>query len=739
MQIQLKNFGKKYGRKVLYKNQNIVIDIEDAVCLVGESGVGKTTLCNIILGLDKKFSGKCIVSNSNSDIQFAIMPQSNKLLEYATVYENILAFTEEDEIEKIDILLKGLKIFELRDRFVSEISGGQKQRVNLARALINKPDFILLDEPTGNLDDDTTKSLLQALKVCTENGIKFLIITHDNRVTNFFPNILTIENNEIIYSNNTGIVDAKPAKRKKAKLKANTLYKISKKRNKKHFFMNATIVSLGLTCAMLISMFLFSENNQFIKMIRDQYGKNGGIITTTHYLNGDSEDGCDSVLDYKFCDRSMSVIPGYEGFSKEEEEYLKNYPGIDEIIMMPTSQASMTYENTILSSESYKEELNNYIAATGDTSYKSADENGFTMQPKTLPGQPSQLIKMGNSMIEKQFFIPIAGEVHDLAPNEIVIPENYAKVLAYENGVSVDELVGHEYTFDTLNTICIREKDPTCEEEGTISYKIAWVYKESAQDSDYIIYLPPLVDLENQKYDLDYATSSINIFQLNGIDDILNGFLKQKKEEYQSDLDAATSEDQKKIYKDLIEVNSSIENKRKSLQTGDTVIFYALKDGYTQKEFGNYIKQGPDPLSARDLENPYVLLTNKSYNNNYKRIYIVVATVVITSIITLVLQNMYFKVIINELRLARLMGYSKRVVNKILAKHLFRSFATEVIIGSLVSGAVVVLINSYVSPIMININNIIVLGIILIIIGLISFIFHYIIVLKIDVKKELHD
>lgn len=95
MKIQLKDFGKQYGKKVLYTNQNINIEIEDILCLVGESGVGKTTLCNIILGFECEYDGELMIDNGKEKIKFTIMPQSNKLLDYATVYENVLVFSEE--------------------------------------------------------------------------------------------------------------------------------------------------------------------------------------------------------------------------------------------------------------------------------------------------------------------------------------------------------------------------------------------------------------------------------------------------------------------------------------------------------------------------------------------------------------------------------------------------------------------------------------------------------------------
>lgn len=573
-----------------------------------------------------------------------------------------------------------------------------------------------MDEPTGNLDDDTTQNLLALLKEYAQKGIKFLVITHDNRVTSVFDNVLTIENQQITCSNTFEGNECVMSEQEKIKLAPNLLYNVSKKRNKKHFIMNTIVVTIALTCVIIISLFLFSENNQFIDKINKMFNTRAGTINIYHLIQ--HQDGeCDKVMEYTMCGDGEPPIPGYEGFTKEEEEYLKNYEGMENISFLTNDNDIITYENSTLDEEDLRKNMDNYMNSTGDAIFK---EGNYSLQPSLLFAQPSILSNMGTFVMPETFFKPIAGGVHDLEPNEIVLPESYAKALAYKEGISVEDLIGNVFEFKSYNTTCVNTEDSnkTCITPQVIDYKVAWVYP--AEEGMDFLYLPPLAQPEKQKVDLDYSVGN-QMFFMSGIDDFLKQTLDSLNQFWNSELKTTTSnEDYKKILNGYIEANSSIESKRKALQTGDTISYYLFKDGYSQKDFMEYVENGPDPLKYREFQNPYILLKNKSYNDNYQRMYIVMLTMGIASIVVLILQNIYLKIIINELRLARLMGYEKMSVKKILVKHLVTSLAIEVLIASISSAILLGVINLFVRPILINFNNIVVLMYILTIIGLIS-------------------
>lgn len=114
-----------------------------------------------------------------------IVFQDYKLLENFTVYNNLLYSLNErskDNLEQIGNLLIEMDLEKVKDTTVSKLSGGEKQRLALARAVINKPKIVLLDEPTGNLDDKNTENIMKYIVKLKNDDTTFVIITHDSRV-----------------------------------------------------------------------------------------------------------------------------------------------------------------------------------------------------------------------------------------------------------------------------------------------------------------------------------------------------------------------------------------------------------------------------------------------------------------------------------------------------------------------------------------------------------------------------
>jgi len=203
--IELKNINKIYGKEI--KTQ-VLYDIDLTFkkgsfnSIIGESGSGKSTLLNIMGTLDTPTSGEIYIDNirtdtmskselanlRNSSIGFIF--QFHYLLPEFTAYENILMpyliknkktdkKVEERALELIDLM--GLT--KVKDNMATKMSGGQQQRTAIARALINNPKIILADEPTGNLDSDTTEKIYDILRdVNNKFGTTFIIITHDRRI-----------------------------------------------------------------------------------------------------------------------------------------------------------------------------------------------------------------------------------------------------------------------------------------------------------------------------------------------------------------------------------------------------------------------------------------------------------------------------------------------------------------------------------------------------------------------------
>jgi putative ABC transport system ATP-binding protein len=201
--ISLNNVNKIYGeeRATINALNQIDLNIEQGtvVTIMGPSGSGKTTLLNIIGGMDKPTSGEVIVKNKDigslKEHKLAsyrkefigFIFQSHYLLPNIDVIGNVLIPLVPYKIkeENREYALELLNIVGLGDRIhskVRKLSGGESQRVAIARALINKPKVLLADEPTGNLDSEIGKSIIELLLNLTKEGITILIVTHDPRV-----------------------------------------------------------------------------------------------------------------------------------------------------------------------------------------------------------------------------------------------------------------------------------------------------------------------------------------------------------------------------------------------------------------------------------------------------------------------------------------------------------------------------------------------------------------------------
>lgn len=218
--IDAHNISKIYNKENIpvYAINNVHLHINQGefTALVGPSGSGKTTLLNLIGGLDRPDEGKIEINgiditvlSANQLIDFRLQNigfvfQSFNLIPVLTAKENVAfimqlqGMDKEQREERINTLFKQIGLEDKMDSRPSQLSGGQQQRVAVARALASKPQFVLADEPTANLDTASASNLLDIMALLNrEENITFLFSTHDARVIERARRVITLVDGRI--------------------------------------------------------------------------------------------------------------------------------------------------------------------------------------------------------------------------------------------------------------------------------------------------------------------------------------------------------------------------------------------------------------------------------------------------------------------------------------------------------------------------------------------------------------
>lgn len=211
MFISLKNITKKYKETKALDNLSLELPKAKCIGIVGASGSGKSTLVQILGGLDIPTSGEVIIDGKNitkfrdnqiskfRNDEIGFVFQSMNLLEFLNLTDNValpaIINGQESKLakEKAIKLLKELGLESEINKLPNQVSGGQLQRASIARSLINDPNIIIADEPTGNLDKENAVNVLEILKNLTKDGITVIVVTHDNRVEHYFDEVIKLE------------------------------------------------------------------------------------------------------------------------------------------------------------------------------------------------------------------------------------------------------------------------------------------------------------------------------------------------------------------------------------------------------------------------------------------------------------------------------------------------------------------------------------------------------------------
>ena len=192
--LELKNISKSFGDKVILNNLNLEVKDGEILCIVGQSGGGKTTLLRCISGLEKIDGGQILIdgqvfdpyTNENNDSVIGVVFQEDNLFPHLTVLQNVtlaptMVLKKKKEIAENEAknLLNGLALEGKEGLYPFQLSGGQKQRVAIARALAMKPQILCYDEPTSALDPGLTATVKDIVLNLKKEGTTQIIVTHD--------------------------------------------------------------------------------------------------------------------------------------------------------------------------------------------------------------------------------------------------------------------------------------------------------------------------------------------------------------------------------------------------------------------------------------------------------------------------------------------------------------------------------------------------------------------------------
>ena len=208
--ITAKNIKKKYNDQEVLRGIDLKIDKNEFVVILGASGSGKSTLLNILSGLEKSDSGEVVYDNESiSDYsekqltkfrkdKIGFVFQQYYLLNNLTVEQNVkVGANLANNKEYVDII-KELGLEDKLSKYPNELSGGEQQRVSIARALAKKPTVLFLDEPTGALDEETGRKILEyLLKLKDKSHFTMIMVTHNENIAELANKIIHVGSGRI--------------------------------------------------------------------------------------------------------------------------------------------------------------------------------------------------------------------------------------------------------------------------------------------------------------------------------------------------------------------------------------------------------------------------------------------------------------------------------------------------------------------------------------------------------------
>jgi putative ABC transport system ATP-binding protein len=226
--IEVNNVTRRYhkGGETITPLDGVYLEVEqgESVSLMGASGTGKSTLLNLIASIDRPDSGNIVIDGTDitrlSRTQLAnwraanmgYIFQTHNLVPVLTAYENVelplllLPMSRRERRKRVEIALGAVDLMDRADHYPSQLSGGQEQRVGIARAIVAHPRVVVADEPTGDLDPDTSEQILDLLKRLNEQlNVTLLMVTHDVEAARVADRQFRLDHGKLVQTGGNGV------------------------------------------------------------------------------------------------------------------------------------------------------------------------------------------------------------------------------------------------------------------------------------------------------------------------------------------------------------------------------------------------------------------------------------------------------------------------------------------------------------------------------------------------------
>ena len=215
--IKVKNISKSYKDAIVLNNVSLEINKGDFTAVMGPSGSGKSTLLYSISSMDNPDEGEVIFEGidvyklSESELskfrlnKMGFVFQNSQMLKNLSIFDNIILPGMVAKRESIEVvrarateLMSKMGIEDIKDRDIREVSGGQLQRAAICRAMINSPEILFMDEPTGALNSEAASQVMEILKKLNQEGISIMLVTHDAKMASMAKKVIYIKDGKLV-------------------------------------------------------------------------------------------------------------------------------------------------------------------------------------------------------------------------------------------------------------------------------------------------------------------------------------------------------------------------------------------------------------------------------------------------------------------------------------------------------------------------------------------------------------